>query len=177
MVPEELHNIGQAARLNGFERVRPRVVSVQIARCAAVHQQGFLCHGQLGRDRLRSRKTFLKFSHRRMQASDLSENGRGLAHERIVNHFVHEKARNSLGSLRNIVQQVLRAPHKRMSLPRGVEELLSKTKLHDTSDQRSRSRSPTNFPPKMRKEDLTGKHNLVDQNLLRASKAISLGGG
>ena len=63
-------------------------------------------------------------------------------------------------------------------LPRGVEELLSKTKMHDTSDQRSRSRSPTHFPPKMNEqEDLTRKHNLMDQNLLRASTAISLGGG
>ena len=79
MVPEELHDISQAARLNGFERVLPRVVSVDVARRSAVRQQGFLCHSRLGRRLLRSRKTVLKFSHRRMQANDLSENGRGLA--------------------------------------------------------------------------------------------------
>jgi hypothetical protein len=90
---------------------------------------------------------------------------------------LNEKARNSLGSLRSIVQQILRAPHKYLALPRGVEELLGNAKMHDTSDQRSRSRSPTHFPPKMRKEDLTGKHTSTDQNLLRGSMEISLGGG
>ena len=90
---------------------------------------------------------------------------------------LNENARNSLGSLRNIVQLVRRAPHKSLPFPRGVEELLGKTKMHATFDQKSRSRSPTHFPPVSRKEGPTGKHNSIDQNLLRASKAISLGGG